>query len=229
VSLDLLEQAVEDLGDELLPQVVFVGAATLVLWITDEAAPPLRPTADVDVVVEIASRLGYAHFEESLRDRGFRGDERVICRWHHRRSGLMLDAMPVDARILGFENTWQREAVAETVAVNLPTGAAIRCASPAYLFATKLEAFRGRGKGDLLGSKDFQDIAALLDGRAELVEEIGTSPGRLRRFVATAARDLLDHPNLVEGLEGAMPLGHASQERAALVVEPRLRELAAVG
>jgi len=67
VSLELLELAVRSLDQELLGEVVFVGAATLPLWITDEAAPPLRPTADVDVVVEVATRMEYAAFEQRLR------------------------------------------------------------------------------------------------------------------------------------------------------------------
>jgi len=64
VSLELLELAVRSLDQELLGEVVFVGAATLPSWITDEAAPPLRPTADVVVV---ATRMEYAAFEQRLR------------------------------------------------------------------------------------------------------------------------------------------------------------------
>ena len=31
----------------------------------------------------------------------------MICRWRFRESGLILDAMPADAAILGFDNRWQ--------------------------------------------------------------------------------------------------------------------------
>jgi hypothetical protein len=55
VSIELLEAASAAL-DDLLPEVVFVGGATVELWITDPGAPPARPTKDVDVVVEVASR-----------------------------------------------------------------------------------------------------------------------------------------------------------------------------
>ncbi len=69
MSLELLELAVRSLDQELLGEVVFVGVATLPSWITDEAAPPLRPTADVDVVVviDVATRMEYAAFEQRLR------------------------------------------------------------------------------------------------------------------------------------------------------------------
>jgi hypothetical protein len=55
MSVELLELAAVALGD-LLDEVVFVGGATVGLWITDPAAPAPRPTKDVDVIVEVTSR-----------------------------------------------------------------------------------------------------------------------------------------------------------------------------
>ena len=81
----MLEAAADALGD-LLPEVVFVGGATIGLWITDPAAPAPRPTKDVDLIVEVASRGGFYEFEERLRARGLREDAQsgVICRWRQR-------------------------------------------------------------------------------------------------------------------------------------------------
>ena len=53
MSVELLELAAAALG-ELLDEVVFVGGATVGLWITDPAAPAPRPTKDVDVIVEVS-------------------------------------------------------------------------------------------------------------------------------------------------------------------------------
>jgi hypothetical protein len=85
VNIELLELAESTLG-ELVDQVVFVGGATVGLWISDPAAPPMRPTDDVDVVVEVISRSEFYDFEASLRGAGFREDQEsgVICRWRHR-------------------------------------------------------------------------------------------------------------------------------------------------
>ena len=47
--------------------------------------------------------------------------------------------------------------------------------APVFL-ATKLEAFRGRGQGDFLFSHDLEDLMAVVDGRAALVEECRLSP-----------------------------------------------------
>lgn len=49
MSIELLERGAGALG-ALLDRVVFVGGATVTLWITDLGAPAPRPTKDVDVV-----------------------------------------------------------------------------------------------------------------------------------------------------------------------------------
>jgi hypothetical protein len=55
-NLEMLEVTAEGLQD-LLEEVVFVGGATVALYATDPAAPEARPTDDVDLVIEIASRV----------------------------------------------------------------------------------------------------------------------------------------------------------------------------
>ena len=63
----------------------------------------------------------------------------------------------------------------------------------------KFAAFRDRGRGDYLGRRDLEDIALLLDRRAEIVDELrGADPG-LRAYVATEARGLLNAPVRVTG------------------------------
>lgn len=102
MSVELLERAAQAL-EPLLGDVVFLGGASIVLWITDPAAPAPRPTKDVDVVVEVSSRAAFHAFEERLQSLGFKEDQEsgIICRWRYRDSDLILDAMPADAAILG--------------------------------------------------------------------------------------------------------------------------------
>ncbi|MGI9100537.1 MAG: hypothetical protein ACR2H2_18960 [Solirubrobacteraceae bacterium] len=80
MSIELLELAAVTLED-LLGEVVFLGGATVTLWITDPGAPPVRPTKDVDVVVDVTTRSGLHDFEASLRERRFAEDQQagVIC------------------------------------------------------------------------------------------------------------------------------------------------------
>lgn len=225
MSIELLKLAVDALG-ELLDEVVFVGGATVTLWITDPGAPPVRPTKDVDVVVAVATRTAFHDFEKRLRARQFSEDRAggVLCRWHHA-GGLILDAMPSDPRILGFANQWQSAGIPHAITRELPSGATIRAISPPYLLATKLEAFKGRGNRDFLGSRDFADIIALVDGRQELVEEVTQAPADVRAHISAELTDLLADPRMADGLFGALRPDSASQARAETIISPRLRAL----
>jgi hypothetical protein len=91
----------------ILAELVFVGACTTALLITDKAAADVRPTYDVDAIAEIPSYVGYAEFSERLKALGFREDRREgapLCRWCQQ--ATTLDVMPLDGKILGFKNTW---------------------------------------------------------------------------------------------------------------------------
>lgn len=225
MSIELLELAADKLGP-LLDEVVFVGGATVALWITDPGAPPVRPTKDVDVVVEVATRGAFHDFEARLRERHFAEDraDGVICRWRHP-SGLVLDAMPSEPGILGFDNRWQSAAIPHAIPRELPSSATIRAVSPPYLLATKLEAFKSRGNRDFLGSRDFGDIIAIVDGREELVAEVSQAPSDVRGYIASDLGDLLEAPRFADGLFGALRPDTASQARANAIVTPRLRAL----
>jgi hypothetical protein len=95
-NLQLLEAVVERLG-RLSEEFVFVGGAVVGLLLTDEAAPPARPTRDVDVVVEATTVLEYEAVKAKLREAGFREepDAPHLCRWIA--DDVLLDVMPTDA------------------------------------------------------------------------------------------------------------------------------------
>lgn len=227
-NIRMLELAAEHLGD-LLSEVVFVGGATVELWITDEAAPEFRPTDDIDVIVEITTRRDYYRFEKRVREGGFQHDQEsgVICRFKEPTSGLLLDVMPTEASILGFENHWQAESFPHAVEVSLPSGQKIAAIPPPFLLATKLEAFRSRGKLDFYGSRDFDDLVALIDGREELPGEAAKAPEALREYVAGELEELSRHPTFESGVEGALAAGPEALERLELVVRPRITEIIA--
>lgn len=227
-NLRMLELACEHLGD-LRDEVVFVGGATVELWITDQAAPAFRLTEDIDVVAEVTTQQDYYRLEERLRGLGFENDQEsgVICRFKRPGSGLLLDVMPTEASILGFENRWQAEAFSHAVEVALPKGQLLRAIPPSYLLATKLEAFSGRGKLDFYGSKDWGDVVVLVDGREELVGEVDRAPERLRAYVSEQLRALYQHRDFDAGIEGALPASPESRDRVDLVVLPRIQALSA--
>ncbi len=151
-----LEAAAAILGP-ILGEVVFVGGATIQLWLTEPGAPPACATDDVDVVCEVATRAEYYWLGSRLRERGLQeaSGEPVICRWRSSDPQLVLDVMPTNPDILGFSNPWYAEAISTATVIALDSGAEIRVATPAPLVATKLCAWKGRGKGDLLRSLDI--------------------------------------------------------------------------
>ena len=69
-NLEILELAVEQLG-ELVDELVFLGGCATGLLITDPAAPPIRITRDVDAIVQVMSLSDYHNLELRLRARGF--------------------------------------------------------------------------------------------------------------------------------------------------------------
>jgi Nucleotidyl transferase AbiEii toxin, Type IV TA system len=229
-NLKMLEQAIEHLG-QLLDEVVFVGGATVELWVTDEAAPEFRPTTDIDVIVEVTTRSQYYRFEERIRNAGFENDDasRVICRFRHPESKLVLDVMPTEASILGFENRWQKRAFPHAILAPLPNGKTIRAIPPAFLAATKLEAFLTRGRDDFLASRDFSDLVTLIDGREELLEDVAAAPGELQAYVGEQFLHLSMHRDFDRGLEGALPSSSESRDRVDRVIWPRVRQLMVAG
>jgi len=209
----------------VLDDLVFVGGCTTGLFITDPAAAGNRPTVDVDAIVDVASYAGYAALAERLRALALAEDTSPgapMCRWRH--GSIVVDVMPVDERILGFSNRWYPTALATAGVLDLAEYR-IRVVTPPLFVATKLEAFRGRGRGDFLGSHDLEDIVTVFDGRAELPREIAEAPTDVRNYIAAELRALLDNRDFLDALSGFLSPDAASQRRRP-ALEARLRDIA---
>jgi len=228
MSAPQLEAAAAILGP-LVDEVVFVGGATVHLWLTEPGAPPARATEDVDVICEVASRAEYYRLGEKLRERGLQeaAGAPVLCRWQSDEPRLILDVMPTDAEILGFSNLWYEEAIATAATITLDSGAEIRAATPVLLMATKLCAWKGRGRGDLLRSLDVHDVLTLIDGRPESIEEIKAAPSAIATYIKEELIDLRAEPYFDYAVEGATATyGPIGVDRAQLVRD-RIEELLA--
>lgn len=202
-NLMQLEVVATALGD-LLPHVTFVGGSTTVLLVDEAAHHGIRKTDDVDVIIDVATRVEYYNFSEKLRELGFVEDTTgPICRWlFESKSGtIKLDVMPMDEKILGFSNRWYKDAIEEATEVTLPGGMNIRVVSPAYFLATKFEAFAGRGNGDYF-SHDLEDIVFVLENRNRIIVELMDSPEELKKYFSTQAELILndDFLNVLPGL-----------------------------
>ena len=191
--IEMISAVAQALGDVLLPQMAFVGGCTTALLLTDEfSKEQVRHTDDVDLIVHVVGHVGMDQLQRQLGARGFAHvmeEDAPICTM--RLGGLRVDFMPDDAAVLGFTNRWYTEALQTATPCALPTGQTIRLVTPPLFVATKLEAYKGRGDNDPLGSRDIEDILTLVDGRPSLLDELRGASMPLRQYVAHELMQLL--------------------------------------
>jgi len=224
-NLEMLRVAIENLG-ELTAEMVFVGGCTTGLFITDEGAAEVRATDDVDTIIEVTSYAEYNIFAEKLKKINFREDTREgapICRWV--KEDTVLDVMPLDEKVLGFTNRWYKPAIEAAEEREILPGMTIKVISSPYFCATKLEAFDGRGADDYLASHDLEDIITVIDGRAEIIEEISRAPEDVQDYISGKIRGLLNTRQFLDALPGYLLPDEASQGRLRVLTE-RLTQIA---
>ena len=218
-NLEMIRHVARRLG-VLRERMVFLGGAATALLITDTATPDVRITTDVDVIVEIASRVEYYRLAESLRSLGFKedhGEGAPLCRWQI--DGIAVDVMPTDSEILGFSNQWYSPALQLATVCEIAEGLKIRVVTSPFFLATKIEAFHSRSKGDFMASHDMEDIVTLLDGRPELVAEVRAAPDGVKAFLSRSFKDFLRKRDFLDSLPGYLMPDSASQRRIPLVIE----------
>lgn len=96
--------------------------------------------------------------------------------------------------------------------------------TPALFIATKLEAFHGRGGGDVFTSHDIEDIVTVVDGRPEITQDVNAADAKVRSYIAFEIQALLNNPDFIDALPGFLLPDAASQGRRRLI-EERLQSL----
>lgn len=218
-SIAMIDAVATHLGP-LSQEVVFVGGAVVRLLVVDSSITEFRMTDDVDVIVEIASRGAFAEFEEKLRKIGFRNVSypgAPLCRWEI--EGTIVDVMPTDEQLLGFSNRWYREAVRTADTATLPSGISVRIIDPVVFVATKLEAFRQRGNGDPIGSRDIEDVIAVVDGRPDLHREIIAADPEVQTFIRGTLFPLISTVGFRNAVLGYLPRSATAQQRYTTVMQ----------
>ena len=209
-NIDMLQTVAYGLR-ELKDDMVFIGGAVAELYSTDPAASDIRPTQDVDCIIELSSKTAYPKLEDDLRSKGFINDTlegAPICRWVFK--GIKVDVMPVDPDVLGFSNKWYSEGIENKIAKKLPRGIEVFVFPPEYYLAAKFEAHKGRGGNDLRQSQDFEDIIYILDNCTELLDNIRTANTTIKTYLKGECQNLLQNENITEGIESALPYGSDS-------------------
>ena len=228
IHIEMIKQVAKGLGP-LRPKVVFLGGSATGFHITDKAEPEIRATKDVDIIVEVASRVEYHQLEKTLRGLGFSQkmqQDDPICRWYI--NDVMVDVMPTDENILGFSNRWYLPAIKNSVTIELKPNLEIQIATAPYFLGTKLDAFFGRGRGDYLASHDMEDIINFINGRVEIIEDIKNSEPELKDFIIKSLQGFLENELFLEALPGHLLPDQASQGRRSIILE-RIKKIVVLG
>ena len=191
---------------ELNQQVVFVGGATISLY-PDREVFETRPTDDVDVLIEILNYSNRASLEEKLRAIGFTHDieSGIACRY--KIHGITVDIMPTNDESLGFNSKWYSEGFKKAVNYVIDESATVKILTPPYFIATKLEAFKDRGKNDGRTSQDFEDIIYVLENRSVVWKELSNSDIDIKKYLQMEFDNVLKNPNHFEWVDGHVERG----------------------
>lgn len=223
-NLTLLLGMAQALGP-LCDRLVFVGGCATGLLLNNTRLLDVRPTEDVDAIVEVASLVGYLAVANELKERGFKQtmvDDTPPYRWYWER--MQLDLMPVDERILGFANRWYRAGFDAAVSTEVADGMVLRHLSAPHFLATKFEAFKDRGKNDVYASHDLEDILTVIEGRTELAQELLASDANVRSHVAANLEKLLADAEFNNALPGLL-----SQADRVPIVLARMQQICDLG
>lgn len=193
-------KAVANALGNLKEKVVFVGGATVSLY-PDRSVFEVRPTDDVDVIIEILNFSDRAELEEKLRSMGFEHDieSGVICRY--KIQGIIVDIMPTNDPSIGFTNKWYPEGFSLAISYQIDENCTVKLLSAPYFIATKLEAHKDRGNNDGRTSHDFEDIVFVLENRMSIWGEMANSNESLKSYLNSEFQSLLNNPNISEWID----------------------------
>jgi hypothetical protein len=132
---------------------------------------------------------------------------------------VTVDMMPTEPSILGFSNKWYREGILKATSVELPSRQQIRIFTAAFFVAAKCEAFVGRGKGDFLASRDFEDIVTILDGRENIRAELFGAPPEIKYYLKTLFQNWLKLSDFPQSIIAHLPDERRNVDGGRRVIE----------
>lgn len=186
---------------EMNERVIFVGGATLGLYVDDPAAENVRATKDVDITVEIASLGELESIRQELVNKGFTQspEDNVICRFRY--DNIKVDVMSTKEVGWAPANPWFSQGFAQRETVQLGDQS-IQLLPLPYFIASKFSAHTGRGGKDPRTSHDFEDIVYVIDNRSDIVEQINKAPIDVKPYLKEQLGKILNDDFLQEAILG---------------------------
>jgi predicted nucleotidyltransferase len=221
-------KAVSRAFGKLKEDIVFVGGATVSLY-ADRMAEEVRETIDIDIVVEIYSRIDFLKLENDLRQLGFSPNTEARFIGSYKFDNLIVDVMPISEAILGFSNKWYREGYDFAITYPIDKENTVKIFSPPYFLASKIEAFKSRGKNannqyDGRTSSDFEDIVFVLENRFAIWDEFKSSPPSVKDYLKKEFTSLLAVPYIEEWIDAHVAYNLPYEETATGFIIQKLRD-----
>lgn len=197
----IIERVANALG-ELNEKVIYVGGATVSLYINDPAADDVRPTKDVDISIKVASFVELEDIREQLTDKGFTqsSDLDVICRF--KLEDILVDVMATKPIAWAPANPWFEKGFEklEKTKVNDIT---IQIMPLTFFLASKFTAFHDRGGNDPRFSHDLEDIIYIIDNRTDWHQIlINEQDQEVKEFLINEFRIILTSNKMQEAILG---------------------------
>lgn len=219
---ELIAKVARALGD-LNKEAVYVGGSVVSLYVDDPAAPDVRPTDDIDITLEITSLGKLETLRQQLAKKGFRqsSEDDVLCRFRY--DEIKVDVMAT--RQVGWApaNPWFEPGFDHLQKIDID-GMPIRILSLPYFLASKITAFKGRGK-DPRTSHDLEDVTYVLDNKIDLVDEVTNAPEDVLDFLANEFTQMLDNAKIKEAIRAN--LEYSIQAERFAMIEDKLQKIIA--
>ncbi len=184
-------------------QVVYVGGAVVSLYIDDPSADDVRPTKDIDFIMEIASLGELESLREALITRGFIQTARdtVVCRFRY--EDVLVDVMATVPIGWAPGNRWFEQGFNLAISYDIED-LKIQLLPLPHFLAAKFDAFFDRGIKDLWASHDYEDIVYLFNHTSDIEKQVLNSEEKVKNYLMECASKIIESKSLQEGIVGNM-------------------------
>ena len=216
INRKIIQRVAQALG-ELNNEVIYVGGATVSLYVNDPAADDVRPTKDIDISIKMASLSHLEEIREKLVAKGFKqtADLDVICRF--KLDDILVDVMGTKPVGWAPANPWFEAGFENREQIDID-GQIINIMPLPYFLASKFVAHSDRGGNDPRMSHDFEDIIYILDNRTDWHEIVKNADKVVNAYLLEQFQNILESRGMQEAILGN--LYYETQEvRYNMVIE----------
>ncbi|RYM35946.1 hypothetical protein ERX46_02830 [Brumimicrobium glaciale] len=216
-------QRVSKLFKDYPKEIMFVGGSVVSEYIDDPSALDIRPTADIDIVIQLLSLSELETIREYLAKRDVYADQEssVICRFKY--EDIKIDVMSTKNVGWAPGNEWYEKGLKQAITKSIE-GIEIKLLPVEFFIASKISAYKDRGE-DPRYDKDFNDIIYILDYRSTIIEDIKHADEKVIEYIIPFLK-ILVKKELTEAVKPQIMEVDFSVERA-IKIQNSLSELIA--